>query len=346
MRFWEYEYGHEFVLWFLLALPLLLVWYIIKVNRNSGNASIKLPSLKGFASLKNSLLASFRHVMFSLRLIAIAALLTALAEPREQVEPEKSETTHTQETEGISIIIAMDISGSMEAVDFTPNRLEAAKMLAMEFVESRPNDRIGLVVYEGASFTQCPLTTDHKILLERFADVESGLVVDGTAIGDGLSTATNRLVESESESKVIILLTDGENNSGSIDPVIAAENAALFGIKVYTIGIGTDKGTAPFVVQGLFGKETRDFKVKLNETILKQIAAKTNGKYFHAKNQKGLGKIYSEIDKLEKTVVKELEYTNYEPPKYDSRYFWFALIGVCLLLGEFLLGNSIFRSVP
>ena len=233
----------------------------------------------------------------------------------------------------------MDISGSMLAQDLKPNRLEASKNVALDFISKRMNDRIGLVIFSGESFTQCPLTTDHNVLSNLFKDVQSGMIDDGTAIGMGLATSVNRLKESNAKSKVIILLTDGINNSGVIPPLTAAEIAADFGIRVYTIGVGT-KGLAPYPFQTAFGIQYQDVEVKIDEITLQDIATLTNGKYFRATNNNSLKEIYKDIDELEKSKI---QITNFH--KKSEEYLPFALLGLVLLFLAFLLNISYLKQI-
>jgi Ca-activated chloride channel family protein len=243
-------------------------------------------------------------------------------------------------TEGIDIIIALDISSSMLAEDLKPNRIEAAKKVAEQFIDGRPNDRIGLVVFSGESFTQCPMTTDHAVLKNLFQGLQSGMLADGTAIGEGLATAVNRIRNSKAKSKVIILLTDGVNNMGSIAPVTAGEIAKTFGIRVYTIGIGT-QGVAPYPVKTPFGIQYQNMEVQIDEDILKQIAQETGGKYFRATSTSKLKEIYSDIDQLEKTKIDVTEF------RHKSEEFYPLIILAALLLGlEMILRYTLLKSLP
>jgi Ca-activated chloride channel family protein len=243
-------------------------------------------------------------------------------------------------TEGIDIMISLDISGSMQAMDFKPNRLEAAKEVAIDFINGRPNDRMGLVIFAAESFTQCPLTVDHTVLSNLFRDVRIGMLEDGTAIGMGLATAVNRLKDSDSKSKVIILLSDGENNSGTIAPLTAAEIARTFGIRVYTIGVGTI-GTAPVPINTVFGQQIQQVEVKIDEAMLSEIAKITGGQYFRATNRAALENIYKEIDEMEKIKIEVQEYT-----RYAEHFLPFALIATLLLLLEIVLRNTVLRTLP
>jgi Ca-activated chloride channel family protein len=237
-------------------------------------------------------------------------------------------------------MVSLDISGSMQAMDFKPNRLEAAKDVATEFIAGRPNDKMGLVVFAAESFTQCPLTIDHTVLTNLIQDVKIGMLEDGTAIGLGLSTAVSRIKESDAKSKVIILLTDGVNNRGEIHPLTAAEIAKSFGIRVYTIGVGTI-GTAPFPVNTVFGQQVQNMEVKIDEAMLQKIANITGGKYFRATNKDKLRQIYEEIDKMEKTKVEVKEYS-----KRSEEFIPFALLALAFLLAEVLLRNTVLRNLP
>ena len=293
--------------------------------------TIKISTINSFQSSPFTIL---RHGLIILRCIAVVTLITALA------RPQTSLSWQDVTTEGIDIAIALDVSGSMLAEDFKPNRLEASKQVAMDFISERPYDRIGLVIYAGESFTQCPLTTDHAVLLNLFDDIKNGMIEDGTAIGMGLATSVSRLKDSKAISKVAILLTDGSNNRGSIPPVTAAEIAKEFGIRVYTVGVGSN-GSARMPMQDQFGRTVyQNVEVKIDEKTLKEIADITDGKYFRATNKKSLEAIYKEIDKLEKSKIEVTEYK-----KKSEKFVPFALLAACLLLIEFLLRNIIFKGI-
>lgn len=326
----EIEFAHPEFFWLLLLIPIFVVFYILKRNKLSGH--IKISNLSALQT-KGSYLPALRYVLFGLRMIALALLITAMA------RPQSSLSWQNVSTEGIDIVLSLDISGSMLAKDFEPNRLQAAKEVAMEFISERPNDRIGLVVYSGESFTQCPLTTDHDVLKNLFGDIKNGMIEDGTAIGMGLATAVDRLRESDAKSKVVILLTDGENNRGFIAPETAAEIAREFGVRVYTIGVGTN-GMAPFPVQTAFGTKYRKMPVKIDEATLKNIAKMTDGRYFRATDNDELRKIYDEIDRLEKSKIEVTEYK-----KKAERFFPLALVAGIILLGDYLTRNTLLRSV-
>jgi Ca-activated chloride channel family protein len=253
--------------------------------------------------------------------------------------PQSSDKFQDVSTEGIDIVMAMDISGSMLARDFKPDRLEASKDVATEFISGRPYDRIGLVVFSGESFTQCPLTTDHAVLINLLQEIQSGMIEDGTAIGMGLANAVNRIKDSEAKSKVVILLTDGVNNMGEVAPATAAGIAKTFGIRVYTIGVGT-QGMAPYPVQTPFGIQYQNMPVEIDEAILKEIAQTTGGRYFRATDNNKLIQVYAEIDKLEKSKIDVKQFT-----RKEEKYLTLALIAFCLLVIEMLVRNTVLRKV-
>jgi Ca-activated chloride channel family protein len=261
-------------------------------------------------------------------------LIVALA------RPQTTSSRKDVSIEGIDIVLALDVSGSMLAMDLKPDRLEAAKEVAAEFISGRQNDRFGLVIFSGETFTQCPLTTDHNVVKNLFKYVKSGMIEDGTAIGDGLATSVNRLKDSKAVSKVIILLTDGVNNMGSLDPLSSAEIAKIYGIRIYTIGVGTE-GTAPYPVQTPFGIQTQYVEVQIDEALLQEVATMTDGRYFRATSNKKLREIYDEIDKLEKSKIDVTEFR-----KKKEEFFPFALLAFLLITLEILLRNTVFRSVP
>ncbi|WP_208644765.1 MULTISPECIES: vWA domain-containing protein [Mucilaginibacter] len=324
------EFAHPGFFWLFISIPLMVGWYIWKQKQLQGN--LAMPTIRGFAMITKSKLPHFRHLGIVLRSLAMAALIVALARPQSSLSWQ--DTT----TEGIDIVIASDISGSMLAEDFKPNRLEAGKNIAIDFIQNRPNDRIGLVVFSGESFTQCPLTIDHSVLVNLYADIKNGMIEDGTAIGMGLATAVNRLKDSEAKSKVVILLTDGSNNSGSIPPVTAAEIAKQFGVRVYTVGIGTN-GYAPYPVQTPMGVQYQRMKVDIDEGTLGKIASITGGKYFRATNNSALKDIYEQIDKLEKAKIDVTQYR-----KKTERFLPFAIIALALLSLEFLTRNTLLKG--
>lgn len=324
------EFANKGFFWLLLLIPLMLVWYIWRNRKLQGTLSMS--TVKAFALPKKNNHGLLRHYGIVLRLLALIALIVALARPQSAFSWQNSTT------EGIDIVIATDISGSMLAEDLKPNRLEAGKNIAIDFIKNRPEDRIGLVIFSGESFTQCPLTIDHDVLINLFGDISNGMVEDGTAIGMGLATAVNRLKESDAKSKVVILLTDGSNTTGSIPPLTAAEIAKQMKVRVYTIGVGT-KGYAPYPVKTPFGVQYQQVPVTIDEGVLSKIAAVTGGKYFRATNNEKLKQIYQQIDKLERAKIAVTQYH-----KKTERFLPFALIAAVLLLIEFLLRNTVFKG--
>ncbi|MCX6270112.1 MAG: VWA domain-containing protein [Bacteroidetes bacterium] len=325
-------FAHPVFFWLFGVIPLMVVWYWFKNRKNQ--AEIKLSSFEPFENVHITVRQRMRHLPFILRLLTVGLMIVALA------RPQSSSSRHDVNVEGIDIVLANDISGSMLAEDFKPNRLDAAKKVATEFIEGRPTDRIGLVVFSGESFTQCPLTTDHAVLLSMLPKIESGMIQDGTAIGDGLATAVARLKESKAISRVIILLTDGINNMGSIDPASAAEIAKMYKIRVYTIGVGT-KGTAPYPFKTPFGVQYQNIEVKIDEDLLQQIAQNTGGKYFRATNNEKLESIYKEIDSLEKSRIEVMEFRK----KYEE-YLPLVLLAFGILFLEGVLRNTWLKTVP
>jgi Ca-activated chloride channel family protein len=316
--------------YFLLLLFLIpmIGWYIWKLRKSQ--ASLQLSSSEGFAKAPNTYRIYLRHFPFVLRIVAFTFLVIALA------RPQTTNSWNTSTTEGIDIMLSLDISSSMLAMDLKPNRIEAAKDVAAAFINGRPTDNIGLVVFAGESFTQCPLTTDHAILLNLLKEVHCGMIEDMTAIGHGLATAVSRLKDSDAKSKVIILLTDGTNNRGEIAPVTAAEIAKTFGIRVYTVAVGTN-GEAPFPGE----RGVLMMPVEIDEKALTQIAQITGGLYFRATNTAALKEIYQEIDQLEKTKMSVQEYS-----KKQEEYAFFAMIGLFCFLLELLLRYTILKNIP
>lgn len=315
----------------MLFIPIaLLIWYFFKSKKNTGEIVFSdLHSLEKTKTIKNKLI----HLTYLFKICALILLIIALARPQSSTNWEESTT------EGIDIILSMDISGSMLAEDLKPNRLEASKEVAMDFISKRANDRVGLVIFSGESFTQCPLTTDHNVLINLFKDVKSGMVEDGTAIGMGLATAVNRLKESDAISKVIILLTDGVNNKGVVAPFTAAEIAKKFGIRVYTIGVGTE-GYAPYPFQTPFGIQYQDVEVQIDEETLQNIATVTDGKYFRATNNSKLKEIYKDIDKLEKSKIEVTEFH-----KRSEEFNKFAIPALLLLVLGFILEKTYLKQL-
>ncbi|WP_027076736.1 vWA domain-containing protein [Maribacter antarcticus] len=317
--------------WLFLLLPFAVIWYSFKQKEET--ASVRISSLKGFSY--TSFLPKLKPLLFILRLFALGAIIVAMARPQTE-----DISTRTKTTKGIDIVMAIDVSSSMLARDLKPNRLAALKKVAADFIKQRPNDRIGLVAYAGEGYTKTPITTDKTIVLNSLKDITYGQLEDGTAIGMGLATSVNRLKDSKAKSKIIILLTDGVNNSGFIEPQTAADLAIEFGIKTYTIGLGTN-GNALTPIQynpdGSFRYGMR--QVEIDEELLKDIAKVTGGKYFRATNNEALEEIYDEINKLEKTEIEEFKYYRYEE-KFRP---WIWVAGILLLL-EWLLRNTVFRS--
>ncbi|MDR1525723.1 MAG: VWA domain-containing protein [Tannerella sp.] len=327
-------FANPHYLYLLLLLIPLAVWYILKVRKKQ--ASIQVSAMQAFDFPKATTWKVYmRHLPFVLRTVAVAVLIVILA------RPQSTNSWENRNTEGIDIMLVMDISSSMLAEDLKPNRLEASKNVAASFINGRPEDNIGLVIFSGESFTQCPLTTDHAVLLNLFKDIHSRMITDGTAIGLGLANAVSRIKDSKAKSRVIILLTDGSNNMGEIAPVTAAEIAATFGVRVYTVGVGT-KGTAPYPFPDPFGGvRYQNMQVDIDEPTLKQIASITGGQYFRATDNSSLKAIYGEIDQMEKTKISVQQYS-----KKQEEYAPLALLLFAVLLLELLLRNTLFRNIP
>ncbi len=330
--FEEIEFLNPELLYLLFVVPFLLLWQFFR-NRKR-NAPIIWSS--GYLIEKKwNWKVILKHTLWVTRCIAMAAIIIAIARPQTT-----EVSTETLSKKGIDIVIAMDVSTSMLAEDFKPNRLQAAKQVAHDFITGRPTDRFGLVIYAGESFTQCPLTTDHKVVKNLLKDVKDGLIEDGTAIGMGLATSVSRLKESKAESKVIILLTDGENNSGFIDPMTAVELAEEYRVKVYTVGVGS-YGTAPYPTTDMWGRNTyANVQVKIDEELLINIAEATGGMYFRANSKDKLEQIYEQIETLEKTELEELKYYNYQ-----EKFELFALIALVLLFFEFVLQYTLLKTI-
>lgn len=328
----DLEFAHIEWFWALLIVPAAIAWYWYSYSKN--RASISMPTLGQLQNAPKSFKATAYHGLFVLKILAIAFVVMALA------RPQSSSSWQDITTEGIDIVLAIDISGSMLAQDLKPNRIEASKRVAMDFIDSRPNDRMGLVIYAGESFTQCPLTTDHDVLKNLFFDIKNGMIDDGTAIGMGLATSINRLKDSEAKSKVVILITDGTNNRGAVPPLTAAEIAKTFGVRVYTIGVGT-KGKAPYPYTDGFGRKQVVMQdVTIDEETLKEIAKTTGGVYFRATDNDKLQTIYEDIDKLEKSKIEVTEFR-----KKSEEFFPFLAAAFALLALEYLLRNTYFRSL-
>ncbi|MCD6011383.1 MAG: aerotolerance regulator BatA [Flavipsychrobacter sp.] len=327
---WDHiSFAQPYFFALLLLIP-FMVWWQLRGRRD--NPALRLTTLSGL-NVKAGGKATFRPVLFVLRCIALVALTIALA------RPQSSNTTENIDSEGIDIVISMDVSGSMLAEDFKPNRIEAAKSVALDFVDKRPTDRIGLVIFSGESFSMCPITIDHNVLKEQISQIKNGMLNDGTSIGMGLATAVDRLRYSKGKSKVIVLMTDGVNNTGLIDPLTALEIAKAFKIKIYTIGVGTI-GQAIFPVQTPMGIQKQMQPVEIDEPLLKKMAAETGGRYYRATGNKALDKVYQEIDKLEKTKIDITSYKH-----YAELFFPFAMLAVICLVLEVLLRYTVFRSI-
>jgi len=324
------EFANPGYLYFLIIVPLLGVWYWYRHIKD--HAELQVSGTDSFNSTPRSLKQYLYFSLYLIRALAIALLIIALA------RPQSTSSRRDVTIEGIDIVMALDVSGSMLAMDLQPDRLEAAKEVASEFIAGRPNDRFGLVIFSGETFTQCPLTTDHDVIRNLFKDVKSGMIEDGTAIGDGLATSVNRLKESKAVSKVIILLTDGINNMGSLDPLSSADIAKIYGIRIYTVGVGTE-GKAPYPVQTPFGVQTQYVDVQIDEELLQKVANQTDGKYFRAISNSKLREIYGEIDKLEKSKIDVTEFR-----KKKEEFFPYALIAFILITLEVILRNTIFKS--
>lgn len=326
------EYANPKYLYLLLLLIPLIGWYIFKLRKMQ--ATFKLSSGYAFEKAPSTLRVYMRHFPFLLRVIAIALIIIVLA------RPQSVNSSDISKSEGIDIIMALDISGTMMANDFSPTRLEAAKKVASEFINDRQSDRIGLVIFAGESFTQCPLTTDHRVLLNLLSEVKFGMIEDGTAIGLGLANSVNRLKDSQSKSRVVILLTDGSNNAGQIAPLTAAELAASYGIRVYTIGIGS-RGTSVARVMTPYGMQSMNVSGDFDERTLTEIASKTGGSYFRATDNTSLSGIYDEIDQMEKSHISVNTVT-----KRKELYLPFAIMALALIGGELILRRTWLRNIP
>lgn len=328
--FSDISFAYPWVLTLFLLLPLLV--YADWKRKRTRHASVVISALP--TGTWRNWKSVFGFMPFALRLLAISGIILAMARPQEK------NVTQDAEGEGIDIMLCLDVSGSMTAQDFTPNRMEASKKVAMEFVQKRSTDRIGVVIFSGESFTQCPLTTDHAMLINAIRNIRNGLLEDGTAIGSGLATGVDRLRNSQSASKVLLLLTDGENNGGLIDPKTAKEIAKTYGVRVYTIGVGSE-GYARQPVQTPFGIVVQQEKVSIDEKLLTEIATETGGQYFRARDNQALDQIYASIDQMEKSKV-EIRQT----VRYKERFLPFALIALFSLLLEWILRFTLFRKFP
>ena len=314
-------FQHPWYLLGLIVVPLMAGWWIWRYRKQE--AALQHSDIAVFDGIGKSLRVRLRWLPYALRCVAVGAVVVALARPQSRLS--RQEMT----VEGIDIVMAMDISGSMLAEDFKPNRLEAAKKVASDFIDGRKNDRMGLVVFAGEAFTQVPLTVDHHVLQQQLGSLKSGIVRDGTALGDGLATAINRIKDSEAKSKVIILLTDGVNNQGSVDPLSAAEIASLYGIRLYTIGVGS-LGKAPYPFKDQFGRvHYQNIDVEIDEALMQQMSAATgDGRYFRATNKKALQEIFSQIDEMEKSKIDVTQYA--QTKDEQGRWLWLAFIALML----------------
>jgi Ca-activated chloride channel family protein len=319
-------------LWLLLLVPLLA--YLFWWRRKKMVTELQFSSLQPFEKIPKSIRERLRHSPVVLRLLALTSLIVAFA------RPQSVSSRQNLSTEGIDIVLLLDVSGSMLAEDFTPNRITAAKQVAEDFINGRQNDRIGLVIFSGVSFTQCPLTTDYKVLINLLHQVKNGMIVDGTAIGMAIANGVNRLKDSKAKSKVMILLTDGVNNRGEIDPITAAKIAATYGVRIYTVGVGA-RGEAPYPVQTPFGVRRQLIPVDLDEKTLTTIADMTGGKYFRATDNEKLKAIYKEIDKMERTKIQVTAYKRYTE-LFDD---WLAL-GLALVALEVGVASTVLRKIP
>jgi Ca-activated chloride channel family protein len=325
-------FAHPQMFWLFLLIPVLVYFHFFRENQRKSD--FRYPSVRLIKPLAGTFRVRLRHLPFILRVIGISLLIVVLARPQSTDKQTKSNV------EGIDIVLCLDTSTSMAAEDLKPNRIEAAKSVAIDFVKGRTSDRIGIVPFAAQSFTQCPLTTDYSIVVSLLGDIRMNMVEDGTAIGMALATSLNRLRESQAKSKVIILLTDGQNNRGEIDPVTAAQAAKALGIRVYAVGVGT-RGYAPYPIQTMFGKQYQNVPVDIDETMLKQIASQTGGKYFRATDEKTLREIYHEIDRMERTRVNVEEYRRVAEMFHP--WLWGALLALTL---EVLLSLSVLRKLP
>lgn len=330
----DIQFAEKHWFWLMLVLPLMVIWYIWRLNKQEGEFNYSsFTLLKG---IKSSIKSKARHILLVLKLASFALLITALARPQS-----RSSWKDTK-TEGIDIVISLDVSLSMLAKDFKPNRIEVAKEVITDFIDARPNDRIGLVIFGGEVFTQCPLTNDHKVLKNMFPQIKAGMLDQGTAIGLGLAGAVARIKESKAKSKVIIMVSDGVNNVGEISPLTAGELAKTYDIRVYCIGVGS-KGKALQPV-GIYAQGQYEYDyvdVEIDEKVMTDISDMSGGKYFRATNKESLKNIYGEIDKMEKTIISEKSFSN-----KAERFLPFVLLAACLLLLEFLLRYTVFRAIP
>ncbi|RYE25782.1 MAG: VWA domain-containing protein [Sphingobacteriales bacterium] len=334
MALFDWKYLSFAQPWFFLLFLLIpfMIWWQWKKKRTDSPA-FRLTTLMGIVKVKRSLKVRLRPVLFVLRVLALVFIIIALA------RPQSSNTTESIDSEGIDIVLSLDVSGSMLAEDLRPNRIEAAKRVAIDFVDQRPTDRIGLVIFSGESFTQCPITIDHNVLKEQISQIKSGVLIDGTAIGMGLATGVDRLRNATGKSRVLILLTDGVNNTGLIDPSTALEIAKAYKVRVYTIGVGT-QGEAPYPMQTAFGMQKQMMPVQIDEALLRNISKQTGGEYYRATDNKSLADIYTRINMLEKTKIDISTYKH-----YAELFFPLALAALVCLLLEIVLRYTYFKSI-
>jgi Ca-activated chloride channel family protein len=330
----DIQFAEKQWFWLMLVLPLMILWYIWRLKKQEGEFNYSSFTL--FKGIRSSNKARLRHALFAMRLASFALLITALARPQS-----RSSWKDTK-TEGIDIVISLDVSLSMLAKDFKPNRIEVAKEVIMDFIDARPNDRIGLVIFGGEVFTQCPLTSDHKVLKNMFPQIKAGMLDQGTAIGLGLAGSVARIKDSKAKSKVIIMVSDGVNNVGEISPLTAGELAKTYGVRVYCIGVGSKgKALQPVAIYAQGQYEYDYVDVEIDEKIMTQISEMTGGQYFRATNKENLKNIYQEIDKMEKTIISEKSFSN-----KAEHFLPFVLLAAVLLLLEFILRYTFFRAIP
>lgn len=330
----DIQFAEKQWFWLFLIMPVLLAWYLFKLKKYEGE--VHFSSFTLLNGVKSSLKSKFRHVLFLLRLLAVSLLILAMARPQS-----RSSWKDTK-TEGIDIVVSLDVSLSMLAKDFKPNRIEAAKAVLSDFVDARPNDKIGLVVFGGNAFTQCPLTTDHKIIKNMLLDIEAGMLDQGTAIGLGLADGVARIKDSKAKSRVVILISDGKSNVGEIAPLTAAEIAKTFGVRVYCIGVGTKGKALQPVSMYPNGELQYDYvDVDIDEESMTEISKMTGGKYFRATDRESLEKTYMEIDKMEKTIISEQSFSN-----KAEHFLPLAIAAAICLLMEFLLKRFVFKAIP
>lgn len=330
----DIQFSEKHWFWLFLIIPVLMFWYVFKLKKQEGE--LNFSSFVLFEGIKSSLKAKLRHLLFVLRLLAISCIILAIARPQSR------SSWKDIKTEGIDIVVSLDISLSMLAKDFKPNRLEVAKDVLKDFIDARPNDKIGLVIFSGEAFTQCPLTTDHKIIKNMFKDIKAGMLDQGTAIGLGLADGIARIKDSKAKSKVVILISDGVNNVGEIAPLTAAEIAKTFGVRVYCIGVGSKgKALQPVAIYPNGEMEYDYVDVDIDEATMTEMSKMTGGKYFRATDKESLENTYKEIDRLEKTIISEKSFTN-----KAEHFLPLAIAALVFLLLEFLLKRFVFKALP